>query len=510
MATPNEKLATSLAHLEELQKGERRVFRSAELTRVHRERLVRNGFLREVLKGWLVSSRPNAEPGDTTPWTASFWEFCASYSTARFGEAWTLSPEQSLMLHAENTTIPRQVIICSPKGTNNSVQLPFDTSFYDLRQRNMPPDADLTTRDGLRLFAPEAALNKVPEAFFARNPVEVQVVMSGICDSADVLSRLLHGGHSVIAGRIAGALRRLGRVAEADEILTVMKQAGYDVREDDPFVPTQTFSHLGQVHPPIVGRLKSAWESFREPIISSFSRAPGRPRDSAAYLTAVDEMYGNDAYHSLSIEGYRMTPQLVERVRAGNWDPHGDEADRQDRDALAARGYWQAFQLARSAVADVIDGAGPGNLAREAHHDWYREMFQPSVAAGLIGASSLAGYRNSAVFLHGSRHVPPRWEAVRDAMPALFDLLESETEPSVRAVLGHWLIGYIHPYPDGNGRTARFLMNVMLASGGYPWTVIRVESRDAYLAALERASVSLDIEPFARLVADQVERSMER
>ena len=45
-----------------------------------------------------------------------------------------------------------------------------------------------------------------------------------------------------------------------------------------------------------------------------------------------------------------------------------------------------------------------------------------------------------------------------------------------RAVLD-WLFGYIHPYPDGNGRMARFLMNAMLASGGYPWTVIRVEDR---------------------------------
>jgi fido (protein-threonine AMPylation protein) len=73
-------------------------------------------------------------------------------------------------------------------------------------------------------------------------------------------------------------------------------------------------------------------------------------------------------------------------------------------------------------------------------------------------------------------------------MPAYFDLLEKETEPSVRAVLGHWLFGYIHPYPDGNGRTARFLMNVMLASGGYPWTIIRLRDRRNYLAALDRAS----------------------
>ena len=145
-----------------------------------------------------------------------------------------------------------------------------------------------------------------------------------------------------------------------------------------------------------------------------------------------------------------------------------------------------------------------------AHRDWYRELFQPCVAVGLIEASALAGYRNDAVFLRGSRHVPPRQEAVRDAMPALFDLLESETEPSVRAVLGHWLFGYVHPYPDGNGRMARFVMNAMLASGGYPWTVIRIEDRDVYLAALESASIDQDIGPFAQFVADRVGWSSER
>ena len=95
-------------------------------------------------------------------------------------------------------------------------------------------------------------------------------------------------------------------------------------------------------------------------------------------------------------------------------------------------------------------------------------------------------------------------------MPALFDLLESELEPGVRAVLGHWLFGYVHPYPDGNGRIARFLMNAMLASGGWPWTVVRVEDRAAYLAALDRASIDMDIAPFARFIAECVRSSTEQ
>ena len=504
MAAPSEKLAASLALLEELRKGGRRVFRSAELTRVHRERLVRNGFLREVMKGWLISSSPDVDSGDTTPWFASFWEFCTSYCRARFGQDWHLSPEQSLLLHAENTAIPPQLIVYTPKGTNNAVGLPFGTSLYDLKQREMPPPADLTERDGLNLIAPEAALVKVPEVCFVRNPVDAQVVLAGIPDASNLLRRLLDGGHSVIAGRLAGALRRIGRGDVADEIIAVMKRAGHDVRESDPFAPAQTFRPPPRTRAPIIDRLHSLWESMREPVIAAFPTAPGLPEDTEAYLSSVDETYRSDAYHSLSIEGYRVTPELIERVRSGDWDPDDRDSDRRSRDALAARGYWQAFRLVRETVRAAIAGDDPAALARAAHQDWYRELFQPSVAAGLIPASALAGYRNGPVFLRGSRHVPPRREAVRDAMPTFFDLLEGEAEPSVKAVLGHWLFGYIHPWADGNGRMARFVMNVLLASGGYPWTVIRVDDRVAYLASLESASIDQNMEPFARFLAERV------
>ena len=63
------------------------------------------------------------------------------------------------------------------------------------------------------------------------------------------------------------------------------------------------------------------------------------------------------------------------------------------------------------------------------------------------------------------------------------------------------LPGGIHPYMDGNGRIGRFLMNLMMAAGGYPWTVIPVSNRAAYMNALERASTSGDIVPFADFLA---------
>ena len=89
------------------------------------------------------------------------------------------------------------------------------------------------------------------------------------------------------------------------------------------------------------------------------------------------------------------------------------------------------------------------------------------------------------------------------------ELLENEESPAVRAVLGHFVFVYIHPYMDGNGRLGRFLMNAMLASGGYPWTVIRVEERPAYLSALNAASAGGDIAPFAAFVARQMQARVE-
>ncbi len=74
--------------------------------------------------------------------------------------------------------------------------------------------------------------------------------------------------------------------------------------------------------------------------------------------------------------------------------------------------------------------------------------------------------------------------------------------PFARAVLGHFLFVYIHPYMDGNGRQARFVMNLMLVPAGHVWTVIPVDKRKAYMEALEQASSFANIAPLARFIAE--------
>jgi len=506
MDRPRDRLASALDALRRLQDRGEVAIRATDLKRLDRERLLRAGFLRKVVKGWYIPARPDQAPGESTAWYASFWPFCAAYLGRRFGKAWCLSPEQSILLLVGNRTVPRQLLVRAQRGNNAVTALPFGTSLLDIRA-GLPPANEVEERDGLRLLAMPAALIAAGPGFFTSHATDARAALAAIPDASELLRRLLEGGHSTIAGRLAGAFRNIGRDRLADDIAGAMAAAGYSLRVQDPFAV-----RVGPVLPgraaAITHRLRLMWQAMRGAAIDSFPKAPGRPRHATAYLQRVRDVYTADAYHSLSIEGYRVSPALIERVRSGRWNPDADTRDRGHSDALAARGYWLAFQAVQRSLGSVLRGDDPGAVAEADHSLWYREMFSPGVAAGLHRPADLAGYRSGPVFIRRSLHIPPAAAAVRDAMPVLFELLSAEAEPAARAVLGHFVFVYVHPYADGNGRIGRFLMNVMLASGGYPWSIIPVERRAAYMAALEEASAGQNIAPFAGFVSGIVTAAM--
>ncbi|HEY2753209.1 Fic family protein [Phenylobacterium sp.] len=503
MATPNEKLATALEALRAVQAAGRVAIRSKDLTRTVRELLLKHGFLQEVMKGWYIPARPETGGGESTAWYASYWDFCRDYLTERFGSDWSLSPEQSLTLHAGNLSVPRQLLVRAVGARNQVTNFIHGASLFEGRHSLPAPD-DATQLNGLRLFNPEAALVNAAPTYFEVRPTEARTILAMQRDASTLLARLLRGGHTTIAGRLAGAFRNVGRDREADEILAGMRAADYNAREVDPFKDRLPRTPYRRDPSPYVNRLRMLWLTMREQIPGRFPPPPPKTNDVDAYLRRVDDIYVTDAYHSLSIEGYQVNPDLIERVRTGIWNPDEDGPDREHRNALAARGYWQAFQAVKTSVRRVLNGEPPGEVADRDHGGWYRELFAPGVAAGLLKPENLAGYRTGPVYLRGSRHVPLNADAVRDAMPAFFELLADEKDAAVRVVLGHFIFVYIHPYFDGNGRTGRFLMNVMLAAAGYPWTVIPVQSRAGYMAALEAASVEENILPFADFLAEHV------
>jgi hypothetical protein len=508
VTTPQEKLASSLEKLRRIQDETGMVVRSDQLSRTHRERLIRNGFLSEVMRGWYIATSPTERPGESTSWYAGYWDFVSRYLTDRFRDDWCLGPEASLLIHAGDWSVPRQLLVRAPRGSNKPVSLPHNTSIYDMRL-DLTDAKDMQVENGVRLLTAPAALVAAVPGMFRQQPIPMRVVLASQRDSSALLAKLLEGGHSVVAGRLAGAFRNIGRHRIADDILSTMTSAGYSVREVDPFLAGSDFNLPEHDRSPAAVRIRLIWQRMRNDVIDVFPQAPGLSDDPDAFLEKVDDAFVTDAYHSLSIEGYRVSRELIDYIRSGQWNPDSISEDRVQQDTLAARGYWQCFQEVKKSVLSVLEHANPGEVADRDHGSWYRALFGPSVTAGIIKSTDLAGYRSERVFIRNSRHSPLAPRAVPDGMAALFDLLTEETSPAVRVVLGHFIFVYIHPYMDGNGRMGRFLMNLMLASGGYPWTVIPVECRSKYMAALEEASVDENITPFARFLRELVEAGME-
>jgi fido (protein-threonine AMPylation protein) len=496
-------LADGLKALKYLQdSGKKTAIKTVDLTRTQREVLVRNGFLRPIVKGWYMPSRPDENPGDSTPWYATMRDFISGYCTERFGDQWHVSAEYSILLHVGATISPRQIVVSSPHAKNSLLNLPDNCSIVDCKvNTTFPPLSKMQLIEGIRVLILPLALIRVPEAFFVNFSQDAHIALHQLRDASELNRELLEGGHSTIAGRLAGALRAVGRSDLADDVLGAMRAAGSLVTEVNPFnvaPPSLTFT---RARSPYVLRMHLMWQDMREIVLDSFPPELGVPSDIDKYMGTVEENYKMDAYHSLSIEGYRVTAELIQKVATGNWNADASDTDIEAKNAMAAHGYWLAHNEVKATIRTILEGTNPGAAFRMDHGTWYRKLFSPNVDAGILKPADLAGYRPDKIFIRNASHVPPSQDAVRDMMPELCDLLENETSAAVRAVLGHFMFVYIHPYVDGNGRLGRFLMNIMLASGGYPWTVIRLEQRAEYMAALEDASTRRKIRPFAEFVA---------
>lgn len=129
-----------------------------------------------------------------------------------------------------------------------------------------------------------------------------------------------------------------------------------------------------------------------------------------------------------------------------------------------------------------------------------------------IDDDSAGRYRQTQFYITGTNYVPPAPAFIPALMSQLVEWLASPQaaglHPVERAALAHFRLVHIHPFVDGNGRTARLLMNLLLMRDGYPPAVIRRQQRPSYYAALDKAHAG-NTRPFITLIARVAERSLD-
>ncbi len=120
-------------------------------------------------------------------------------------------------------------------------------------------------------------------------------------------------------------------------------------------------------------------------------------------------------------------------------------------------------------------------------------------------------YRNANVIIGGAKHTPPNALQVPQKMQDLISWLKSQKDKmnivELSALLHHKLV-HIHPFFDGNGRTARLTMNLLLMQAGYPLVIILKNDRKKYYDVLDKADGG-KYEPLVKFIAQSIERSLD-
>ncbi|MBI3418889.1 MAG: Fic family protein, partial [Proteobacteria bacterium] len=120
-------------------------------------------------------------------------------------------------------------------------------------------------------------------------------------------------------------------------------------------------------------------------------------------------------------------------------------------------------------------------------------------------------YRRVPVRIAGSNAIMPNAAKVPALMEQFAVWLKSKPKlhPAELAAETHYRLVTIHPFSDGNGRTARLLMNLILMQAGYPPAIIRMQDRAAYIRSLEAAQTGGFIDDYEELIGKAVERSLD-
>ena len=482
------------------------IVQARQLSRSERAILKQHGFLTLIVRGWYAVTTPQAEPGDTTFWHLHFWAFVAAYLGFRHGERYVLSPEQSLDLWTENTQTPKQLIVLTEQGGVFTLNLLNDSSLLLYPSKKKLPVVR-EVKQGVQVMPLALALIKVSPSYFIRSSTNAELALRMVRGEDLTRALLSNNANFSEAGRMIGGLRHLGLEEIAQRIESDLKAAGFNLKSTNPFEEPAQLPCGVMLQSPYSGRIEAMWAKMREKVLAFFPSPPSPLLKTKDILKRVHEIYTSDAYHSLSIEGYQVTPDLIQRVADGLWSPENNLVDQAEVNAMAAKGYHEAFKQVLFSVESILKGNSPGDVVEHHLQDWYRALFSPSVQANILPATALAGYRDRRVFIKGSSHVPAAVHAVSPLMESLFSMLRHEPSAAVRAILGHFIFVFIHPYSDGNGRIGRLLMNAMLISGGYNWTIIRLEQRKKYMKALELAAVEGEITSFVQIILEAMQIS---
>lgn len=220
-----------------------------------------------------------------------------------------------------------------------------------------------------------------------------------------------------------------------------------------------------------------------------------RPLPKYTLMSLREKLLLEWTYHSNAIEGNTLTLHETKVVLEGI--TIGGKTMREHLEVINHRD-------AITYVEEIVQ-------SKEPLSEWQIKNLHRLILKGIN--DEYAGiYRDQQVFISGAKHKPPAPYQIKEEMEKLMNWYEHETKqmhPVTRGAMLHAIFVGIHPFIDGNGRTSRLLLNLELMKYGFPPIIIKVENRLNYYEALDKSHIKLDYEDFIRIVAKEVEDSID-
>jgi Fic family protein len=307
----------------------------------------------------------------------------------------------------------------------------------------------------------------------------------------------------VVLKRIEDIARDVGNERLADQISDILaNEQNVRIGRDRTLIGRElvvadAVTLLPTTHQPWLDRLALMIDDSIQQVERAILAVPDNQEDEdlPALLEHARSAKVYDAYHSSSIEGYRLKFDEVASLLTGK--PGGASIE-----DIASRLAIEGYSIAFDALIAKIERDRSLELSPAQALDLYSDLFTPTVEAGLLEGHTLRNWRTGPVYIRNTLYVPPN----SDKVPAMMDLLFARLstipvqDGLLRAILVHLWFVWIHPFPDGNGRVARFLMNGAFLSANLRWLTIRVDQRDEYFAAVKTAQLDEEYGRFADFI----------
>lgn len=488
---------------ETIKEGKNVVFGADIPDQRQRSFLVKQKFIVNIARGYWLLKRPEDDAKEV--FSLVYWKII---QTVLSRYTWSVSGLSAVIILNGGQGAQKELTVNTKEKTNwklqliddFSVSLHYEPNFDDrlikqtkITNREIPVAIsekvfiDINNIDLLEtrnfIAGTDFDLRKL-DALYSKTPKPI--VFKRLIDMSKSVDRL-----DLVAG--------LERIIDTYTHYSVGKKEGINVK-----LATQKPLAL---KPPWIIRQEQQIEKFEEVLEEKLKSKvdPLKKYSLDKLLKQAKEHKKYDTYHSTSLEGYQITPEEVNALLSGEIPKEvkerGDAYFEKIKNRMAILGYSGAFDFILNKAKD--DFKHP-TVSQKLIKDSYYQLFKPSADAEIVDSWLLADYRNIPVFIRGASYVPPAYEKLPELMESFEIIINKIKNPVIKAILAHYLFVTIHPYSDGNGRTARLLMNYVLLASGYSWITIRTDQRIEYFTALQKAQTDNDIIAFGKFIVEML------